>query len=247
MNMDKKRYLNWFLAFLNVDLENLKLVKYKKLAAETVYHLRLSEADIVRNDSKYDLERYKDALNDFVLRVWDSFDFKRSEEIIGCSLQTLQQHLREKTDPFFNSLESVNSVEDVVIQGLAPIESKSVLKVRDGNFQSSISMNGDPAVILFSEFIHSLDGLSFDVFGRCQGCKNWYARLTKKEKNFCSDNCASLAGVQKKRKELKNDPEKYKAMKMSEARRSQKNRDAEREALILSGKIVCGSTKYKDG
>jgi hypothetical protein len=232
MNMDRKRYLNWFLAFLRTDLDDLKIVQFKKLAADTISHLRLSEAGILRNESVYELERTKGMVDDFVLSLWEEFDYERTEEVIGYDLQTLQRRLKEKTDPFFTSL---SSSEGINIQKPAPIKTESILKVRDGVFQSYEMKRGDPADMLFSEFIHCLDGLSLDVFSRCLLCKSWYAKLTKKEKNFCSDKCSSLAGVRKNRKERKDDPVRSKKYKEAEAIRSQKNRDALRQALGSDG------------
>lgn len=52
--------------------------------------------------------------------------------------------------------------------------------------------------------------------------------------------------MRKRRKELKNDPEKYEAMKKSEAKRSQKNRVAEREALSPNAKLANRTIKNKD-
>jgi hypothetical protein len=69
-----------------------------------------------------------------------------------------------------------------------------------------------------------LEDVPVNVFHKCPECQKWFAHFNKREKRFCSNQCAARHGVRKSRAELKNgNPDKYEEELKAGATRARKS------------------------
>lgn len=60
-----------------------------------------------------------------------------------------------------------------------------------------------PAQYLLFRLHQAMDGAPLKAFRKCPECGKWFVHLSKREKQFCSNRCASRYGIREKRKEAK--------------------------------------------
>lgn len=88
--------------------------------------------------------------------------------------------------------------------------------------------DGNEDAFLF-HFIRSLEGVPITAFRQCKECWNWYLHLSKRDKRFCTNACASRYGARSRREKLKKNPAAYEE-------ELEKNRERAHEAYVRKTK-----------
>lgn len=60
-----------------------------------------------------------------------------------------------------------------------------------------------PTQYLVRRLHEAMNGVPLKAFCKCPECGKWFVHLSKREKQFCSNRCASRYGIREKRKEAK--------------------------------------------
>ena len=225
--------VEWFLSFLNMDLENqpygdllklvteldavLKGVSYKDNALPAAPHL-------IRHLPKH------------YLRV-TSLMANQCQKV-----KDLQKALREVVEGIIKAYENANECADTMLSEdvFTSLRALSRLKVtldaearieapqwqadvesvtdemqfeymwkredlKEATLQLVISSENSEATIKY-RFLESFDGLPLKALRRCPMCGNWFLHLSKREREFCSNTCAARNYSRKKTASLKQDP-----------------------------------------
>jgi hypothetical protein len=242
MKNQKRIWLEWFIKFLNMDLEHLPVGDQWKLAAEvsSLQHGSESfpepgrEPDQIRNGiadiiGPSLLQNVK--LNDIQKRIRDFFEFmmNRVEPILSSPEDKWKPLEQMDFMPDLGSFRTKMTIRTGA--GPLPLIQKErkvgsgrpkLFKFKVGELEQipiKILFEAEPAQdILVFHFIRTLEGLPLGSIRRCQECDLWFVHFSKHEKLFCSNTCASRYGARRRRKEEKEkDPAAYQKLQEKKA------------------------------
>lgn len=197
---DIKKWLQWVLDFIQMDLNSMSPSQSKKLFLEATYF------------SDYD---YFEKLG------WDEFEefFGSGHRDIDKGLEILK--LQTGLKQFLEKLENMIFQKDEFIE--LP-ETSSILRVNtypeiygDGDlhkwrsdFDISYSLKDDSllnrVILSFSKLI---EGLDCNSIMKCKTCGRYFFNPTERKKLYCNSVCASRFVAHRRYEELKQNPEKY--------------------------------------
>jgi len=227
--------VQWFLGFLNVDLEKQSAGDILKLVTELEGALRgafyggqigdLRFADVIIHATKtwtgdnervrsllenecHRVKRLQKVLNDFVQSIRDKYESARNS--VAKPLATDE----------FTSLAALGSLK-VTLEAKATIQAISwgdedgavcFWKEKDLNEATckveTSSANFEEAIKY--QFLTSFNGLPLRALRKCPMCGNWFLHLSKRGREFCSNKCAARKTSRERYERLKSDPESYK-------------------------------------
>jgi hypothetical protein len=234
----RKRWIQWALDFIQLDLDSLSKIGKIKLAGEISFfcgNFLLSDGEW--EDYEYNLssppERRGDGMN-VILReleknpkpVQDGLKsfIENLERIKKNALEDYRAFLKKKSSAERDFLIDLPDVSSFIAIGF--VENKGVFFIEShpkrkgtikGNLrelspedQAKYWTEGleDWAISNFSKLI---EDLGVDSINKCKGCGRYFVNFTKREKVYCNASCASRSIAQMKRNELRKHPKKYKA------------------------------------
>jgi hypothetical protein len=239
MEKERIKRLQWFLKFMATDLKKLKMEDYKQLISEASYHLMLGKAEIV---SPAFLANIKDKKFKEEFEVWlsETYDSNPGAEnyLLGATLPSLQAALKEGSRDIFARIETVKNGDKNAISFINA-ETRSLAcetSIKENQAEPYFSnreyfIESSYNVIVF-QFMRCLHDIPISAFRKCPECENWFVNVTKREKTYCTNLCASRYIVREKRK----DPESLKLDRKQGAKRARKS--YERKVRAKSGKNV---------
>jgi len=238
---DREKRIQAWLDFIQADLDALPLDKRVSL----IYPIFL---DVYINWPLVPLELPSDMGLLSALGTWKTFFevFKPTlddPDLESCMLRIVHEPmwkaLQVEIKSFFETVLHLNTGKmagmgvyeyltrapsGIFRKGTIPIPGRSEEMSKD----QSIARAGIPVLI------DILDGIPESAFKRCPECKKWFFHLSKRQKEFCSNRCASRYLTRKKRTESKEAREKYnKKMREYMKKRHQNNAMNPIEAVVV--------------
>lgn len=243
MKKERAKRLKWFFDFIAADLKNLKVSEYQRFAAEAVYYLRESEVDTVGKWPGKGVQRYLDAVKDFSVEASSEFTPEKATELLGADLFSVQSELKQRILPILNQLESCRDVADdeILLRTPGPIGYSVDVSVINSEFKVKELYKGSTGDVFLIDFIRCLHSIPLSSFHKCPECNQWFVNVTKKEKVYCSQKCASRHIVRRKRE----DPAYRKKEKIAGAKRARKSYEKKVKADHPKAKIERRPIKYK--
>ena len=272
ISKEKTQLANWFLNFLNLDLQKISDDKKNMLTVQAlsiVYGMGLYK---VGNESKPEMpaDRWENEIPlSKALDIWS-----QENKIESC-----QQHLRQFFEKFFKTIETsktyaqewkpefknyfcfdqIQSAFKVRIETpLIRFEDPEVINKGEHNEQVLFRLNEgnlltSPIRLAFRAekdedtlllyFFHALEWFPISAFRQCPQCGKYFIHMSKRLKNCCSNLCSAKFKGRVKRKQMKeSDPDKYSSYLSDES-------DRKRRELVKKtkrGKPKRNPWKYKD-
>lgn len=225
----RSRLLEWFLEFLNLDLGRISMGERAKWSVEIEEMLAgrfdLDElepkapsvsraiADRIELSSldRIDLELYQKELKKFfasmiskIESTRDSLgrgyipeeDFDHNPSLNCLAVRNITVELRAMIPHWDIETETDSKGKNRQLFRLGP-ES-----ISDTTISLSFSTHTNVDALLF-RFCLALEDAPINSFRKCQECGRWFIHLSRREKHFCSNPCASRYGVRKKRQSIK--------------------------------------------
>ncbi len=264
-----KSRLEWFLEFINLDMDHASDGDRAKWAVEISALLgsgfNLDAMDMERSSvrhgivdrigesvlSRTDLRFFQDELRDFfnvtMLQIQATVDHPNQGWMLEETVDAM---------PAFNRLDIPSlSVElrgdtwwEEKVETTPEGEKKRFRRcppeaLADMTFDLSF-MAPTTADALKLQFCMSLDGLPINAFRQCQECSSWFIHLSNREREFCSNRCASRHGVRRRREKMKyEDPAGYDAELKANSERAHRQYT---KKLQSSGKPARRPYKHKE-
>ena len=193
----KEKYLNQVLDFVNADLEALPFSE--KVAWAARFHIQ-RYAFIVAGLAGKDFGK--------------KFDYEQKIKKLSPLQEILRKHIDWLTTAKAGEVLSMVPMrrllrigEDYSVQyDLLPDEGLFVIGRQRGETEEDTHN-----LLVMLQFDDALDGLPRNAIKKCPECGNFFAHLSRKEKDYCSPKCAYKFLSRKRREELKKHPKRYKA------------------------------------
>ncbi len=222
--------LEWFLDFINADLDTLTLSENMKLAVEV--KLALDGSIRWRVMSDYLLMHGSDSL----ISLFDP-DLRTIKDLqahlriffegMTKKIEALRYYERNYAEQPLNGINEVAELTTnikararIITPGLEDFESEDDYSPpRFGGLLGSLlgpnvirvqfSPDNNKDALIF-HFLQDIDGLPLIAIRQCPECKKWFVHLSRREKEFCSNKCAAKKTSRQRYQRLKeNDPESY--------------------------------------
>ena len=215
---DTKKWLQWVLEFTQTDLESLSRSRRYNLMDKLVYFTspNFLHARPIFGDFTY----YKDYY--FPPPKHRTTQQKERFALAESALAKIQQDLSS----MLQSLQDIistgrrGSVKDYELcESLGMLSIVDYIPWEKDKFQIRFKPKEDNDLVAWAKthFAELLGGLPVHVIKRCKGCSAYFLNLTQREKDYCNSACASRSGQQRRREEIKKDPDRYEAY-LEEAR-----------------------------
>ncbi len=215
MEKESIKKLKWFLKFLALDLASLEPLERIFLAAETSQHMLAGLFGITSKSlGKEQLEGEPVAYS--IFKKGYTRGIFTEEELyknLGPDIYVLQKILRDKTTLLFERIEKAQKGEFYYGYGVYPLtEDETAILSVSVRFKVDENDKLNTKLQLIEEFnegfqdtitlifLRCLDAIPINAFHKCPECNHWFVNVSKKEKIYCSNRCASRYIVRKKRK-----------------------------------------------
>jgi hypothetical protein len=207
MERKQKDRLNWFINFINLDLDGLPTAEKSKIAAETDPMLFSSNpklTEFLENPEMVEplhnrLEIFfKDMMEKIGLALSNPRRWKSAKKLID-SLIFSEIEMKKTIGVSINAEKIEKKLEiNKEIQNQFRSKGLETATIKVGT--TRISNSGDA---FLTEFMNSLDGVPLGAFKKCKECENWYIHFSRRAKAFCTNNCASRHGARRRRQKKK--------------------------------------------
>jgi hypothetical protein len=224
MEQKKKRRIQWFLKFANMDFSSETGIKKIKLVQEIQF--------VFDNFSHEELSRLVAAVADPQKAEVESIRFGETLQRIQRRIRSLVQGIENKLSLIRNEYGGENEkcipIREVAnLCTLAGLKNEVIttLTIKDkpifkqGNdaqvnvywpkkalaktlLDAMVTPAGDDDGLLFY-LVQALDGASLTALGRCQECGNLFLQSGRKPRFFCSDRCRTRKGVRDRYKRIR--------------------------------------------
>ncbi len=248
----KKSLLNWYIDFINTDLDDLSDADEIKLAFEIGVQVGIrplhkfgSKPGSIRDDlfksmgsnllKRTDLHSLQKSLKDF-------FDFMmlNIERVLNYPSEGWTPEGSTDFNPEANRF-SAEIDARLVIDGIKyedkekrndQGEIERYFKAEDDVVKNATialhygSLRNKKEEILEFNFARLLEGIPLKAFCQCKEnkCGNYFINISERKKDFCSNKCAARFGVREKRsKKKKENPKEYEKELKTNAKRSRKS------------------------
>jgi len=222
MKREKQKEIQWFLDFCSVEVGKLS-EEERGVVASGVQ--RYTQAQTPKDPSerapiRKDLMEFLTYLTDpkrlisLQKRIADFFGFMTWRMDNAQDIALKGWTLVEDTD-FFPSLgrDRIAMDFDLKVEGLRYDQKTEnggfkKFRVKQESFKDAIisisyvSPIEAEASLFLSNFIRLIDGVPVTAFKKCLECGKWFVNLTKKERIYCSNNCAATKRQREGRLEL---------------------------------------------
>jgi hypothetical protein len=208
MNLEfKKRWLQWVLDFIQMDLGSLSPLNRKKLAKEILY---FCSSDLFKID-------------------WEDFEYNTglSPEERGTLLNKDLSEVETNPHPIQEKLREVIQIIEEMSSGIDPL---MYILPKTSPFLFVGWLGKEPNIFSEGVFVTEsqptppslenwvvlnltqlISGLEVHSIKKCSGCKKYFLNLTRIKKIYCNPACASRSIGHKRYEELKKDSKKYEA------------------------------------
>lgn len=214
MGDQKREMLEWFINFINRNLDSLSVGDLAKLGTD--FHL------ISVGLSPHNLEPTRWDIGEAMVEFWQSQG--SLEQILKRSQNRLKQFMEEtilplnKPAPLADILDVETKEVTKMDLGRLPSPHQFFRSEVEVNFRAipSLSPDGSAISIIRAEykayspeeslliyFAQALDGTPLHAIRRCPECLRYFIQTTKRERFFCSNKCAARKVSRERRKKLK--------------------------------------------
>ena len=263
--------LNWFLEFMNLDIKNLYDGDRQKWITEAIYIIEFGRPSLgLKRYGGHSREEFEGKIEKWSQQsILDQCQKKIKEFLENLYINIEESAssrsnftIREKFK-FSSVLQKFEVRTNIKIQipVTAGIEHRIVNENKDNeewyhkvnknkfyrsNFHISFESDNDEENF-FLAFCFSLQGVTINSIRKCPECEKWYLHLSKKQKIYCSSQCASRFGMRTKRKKLKTEnPDIHENYKKKSAKRARKSYERKMKKNNPKAKIGRRPTKYSD-
>jgi hypothetical protein len=210
MNQERKKRIEWFLKFLDVNFEieppgkTLELLRDMHIAFGRTLHLDLAGLQVwAANLSNQETSTARQAmrrLQSMLVDFWKSLMTKRNEIERGWGQERFISSTSELPDILLvGQINDANVKAKIVIAGDLKIEridkQEAKWKIQWPSYKDKIptfrillTPKADDPGFLFS-LAQELDGIPLSYFKKCEQCGKWLLQSGKKHRRFCSDIC----------------------------------------------------------
>jgi hypothetical protein len=270
--MDKvqKKKLEWFLKFINLDLEILGKVEKAFLILE----MSIVQGFMPDDESLFD--RVPTRMLDNLIGA-DSLEFNK----LHASVRGLFERLMEKyvnlerkhkqlagswlpSEEYFSMrcLEiydvrlSLRPSVDVAIMHNSDeddLDESPFTFVRwdqeavGGAHLRLITLAKEPQHALLFHFLQTLDGVQFSAFRKCLNCDGWFLHTSARARKYCSQRCASKSGSKRRYQKLMKDSAAYEAELEKARDRAHKSYKKRVQSKVPGSKVQRRPRKKKEG
>jgi len=200
--MKEYKALEWFLSFINKEVEYLRDRNLLKFVLEMTDALDIPvkpETLVAKGSGDLGAQFYY-AQTEF----WKHMQEKLKEILVGL-VQTIETIKKNKPDVFYSQLQ-LDKFSPFTKYSLPKIEIQFTLGVELQLIEASGGVKIDPLEIgrLYARaqgenlehvityyFVQSLQGLPVSSLKQCDECSGWFIQETKRNKIFCSSRCAT--------------------------------------------------------
>lgn len=262
--MDKlqKGRLEWFLNFINLDLNNIPFGEVVKLLAEINFiqqgifpndnpKLVQSEcastlfkmwADDKRGKAESVLNLYQSRLKHFMENMQDVIK-KASRPIVGVDVKTKEESIFLENG--FGGWQTLGDIS-------SPVQIKAEFPaigdtghIGDRVIKTAITATKTEDTLLIY-FIQSLSGITIGNLKPCPECGNWFLHTSKRIKLFCSNKCAARKVSRDRRQRLKDEESETYDKELKEgAKRARKSYEKKVKSKTPGAQIDRRPRKYK--
>lgn len=259
----KKELLKWYVDFINADIDLLPERDRWKLAADISY--------LTIQRSLHGPDETPDGIAEEILKIVGPSLAKTTElksiqerlkDFLGflmarkTSIENSEGPWKNETDfDFFPSLGGFGV--NMRIRAHADIGFES--RENDGQRQYRHTGNNmekatiklqyagaDNEETLLFHFARLLENIPLNALRRCKECNNYFIQISQREREFCSNLCASRYGVRKKRQAMKiKDPAKYDKDRKGAATRARASYERKIRKAHPKARIESRPRKYK--
>jgi hypothetical protein len=237
----RKKWIQWVLDFIQMDLGSLSRMKRKTLAEEIVFFCDNNFFTIDWKDFEYILSFPPDKRGTLLNRYLNEMETDANgiqktlksfiEKITLEPTETPYSYKLPEVFSFLSIEWSFKEDRELYIPSLDKNQGHFIIH----SFPQSDTLETG-AVLNFSKLI---DGLEVHSIKNCKGCGRYFLNLTEREKIYCNSSCASRSIVKRKREELRKNPRKYKIY-LEKQRRYMKRRYREKRRMQLGQKVRVG-------
>ena len=232
-NLNFKKWIQWLLDFVQMDLKALSPLKRKNLFAEIAYfgsekYLKMDWDEFEQSIEQLSQEDYK------VL-----FEANDKGELDLLKIQKNTGEFLDKMDSIQKSRRKDRLVERILVTYL-PRWVSYITSPYQGAFEIIRHPTKEtPENWLILNFLRLIEGLETYPVRRCKGCSRYFLHLTKIKKLYCTSSCASRSIQRMKRDKLREDPKKWQAF-LRESKKYQRKRYKESMRAKLGPKVKVG-------
>lgn len=201
MKNNPRRTLNWFLSFINFDIDSLSHVRLfslwediRMLAYGEIGRIVVSDQEIISWDARRQLARQIQASLKGLLEEILAIYHKKKWENKNISL---------------NKMKYVPGLKGMTILTIKQPDLNIVIHKKIYPFSTNIERN------LQTQFIFALSNFELALIQRCQrkDCGGYFLKGTEKEKRYCSKRCYLTEAQRERRKRMKKIQSKRKGTK----------------------------------
>lgn len=264
--------LQWFLDFINTDLKTLSLSEKFKIAAEVKLALDgdidwLPYSDYMRTREKWHpkdpsgslLSLYDPdlavviELQDHLRRFFEEM-FMRIE---GTRIYQEKLILKEPSQGGINEIAKLNTnitvrariilpgVQDFSEDKEAHIALHLGAKLGSNVIRVQFSPDNNKDALIF-HFLRAIDDLPLTAIRQCPECKKWFAHLSRREKEFCSNKCAAKKTSRQRYQRVKeSDPEAHESVLVNSRKRASNSYHRKMEKKTGSPEVLVGKETRK--
>jgi len=215
----KKKWLQWVLEFIQMELDSLSTLKKENLIDEVVYFTLggfPAMFPIVRFDDDYWKEHYCPPPEERTEPLKKRFALaeQRLKRIQGAMQSVLEDVGNYRSLQFEGPRKSFKLCKTFSELSLVRIPSVWADEDDDsGKFDIRIAPTREDDLVGWAKlnFAGLLRDLPLHSITKCKGCGRYFLNLTERRKIFCTSSCASRSIARRKREELRKDPQKYRA------------------------------------
>ena len=110
-------------------------------------------------------------------------------------------------------------------------------QIEEFTFDLDVTTSNDEHNFIY-QFLQTLKGVPIKYIRQCPDCNNWFLHTTKKEKEFCSNKCASRTGTRRRREKLREEnPEDYQQELEKGSERAHQSYKKKVRAILPNAKV----------
>jgi hypothetical protein len=209
----RKRWLQWALDFIQMDLNSLSKMKRKKLAKEIVYFCGDDLFTLDWEDFEYNASFPTEERGDLLNKYLEDMETDPTEvqealrNLINIILKMSSRSDKESDkEPNLWELPDIHSILFIGWHGGEPnIFERGIFNIfsrpKEGSFLNWGMLN-------LAKLVDQLEAHSIK---KCKGCGRYFLNVTRKKKIYCNFSCASRSIAHKRYEELRKHPKKYEA------------------------------------
>ena len=214
---EKTDKIQWFLDFINCDFASMDYSDSLKWLSQLFFIVKFGRADFSSNMTQnvyVTLRNYLNILDDDEGSLIDGFTvWMREEKLESChkKLKDFFLNMMDATKYLGNLIDEKKPVNSFVqlTENKVQIDQRIEVKITEKDSKESflnkplevVGMTSTDEDTLVYYFAQNVQGIPVGAFRQCAevDCRKWYVHISKKERKFCSQTCATNDANRKKR------------------------------------------------